>query len=181
LLKVVRPKGPYLLGGYCSGNLVAFELARQLCAAGERVDNVVLVDLPHPDRIALRAKLFPFVLRIRRFAESPNKRGALRRRVLMLRALLDPSRAGGHVQAEQTTEAIKQLWQSISERYVPRTYAGRVTLLIAEDDKRYEYMNVKAWPATAPRVMIRSILGSHNSCITDHIDATAAGLQPPHR
>ena len=37
------PVGPYLLGGYCNGALVAFEMARLLVAAGERVDALILL------------------------------------------------------------------------------------------------------------------------------------------
>lgn len=43
-LKMVRPKGPYLLGGYCMGGAVALEMAHQLHAAGDRVSLLVLVD-----------------------------------------------------------------------------------------------------------------------------------------
>lgn len=44
VLRSVRPSGPYRLGGFCLGGLVAFELARQLSAAGETVENLVLID-----------------------------------------------------------------------------------------------------------------------------------------
>jgi thioesterase domain-containing protein len=43
-LRGVRPHGPYRLGGFCGGGLIAFEMARQLEAAGERVELLVLVD-----------------------------------------------------------------------------------------------------------------------------------------
>ncbi len=39
-----QPQGPYLLGGYCNGGLVAFEMARQLERRGALVDLLVLVD-----------------------------------------------------------------------------------------------------------------------------------------
>jgi thioesterase domain-containing protein len=39
----VQPRGPYLLGGYCNGGLVAYEIARLLEARGERVEVLVLV------------------------------------------------------------------------------------------------------------------------------------------
>ncbi|MFL5159674.1 MAG: AMP-binding protein, partial [Microvirga sp.] len=38
--------GPFLLGGYCNGALVAFEAARLLVAAGHRVEMVAMVDPP---------------------------------------------------------------------------------------------------------------------------------------
>lgn len=43
-LRAVQPQGPYLLGGFCNGGLVAYEMARQLHAAGETVDLLVLID-----------------------------------------------------------------------------------------------------------------------------------------
>src|SRR5207253_1291887 len=32
-LRGIQPRGPYLLGGFCNGGLIAFEMARQLEAA----------------------------------------------------------------------------------------------------------------------------------------------------
>jgi len=42
-LREVQPSGPYLLGGHCNGGLIAFEMARRLEAAGERVALLALV------------------------------------------------------------------------------------------------------------------------------------------
>lgn len=43
-MRSVQPEGPYLLGGWCNGALLAFEMARQLQAVGEKVDLLVLMD-----------------------------------------------------------------------------------------------------------------------------------------
>ncbi|HEX7273273.1 MAG TPA: amino acid adenylation domain-containing protein [Casimicrobiaceae bacterium] len=43
-MKQVQPKGPYLLAGYCSGALIAFEMAQQLRTRGEVVDLLALCD-----------------------------------------------------------------------------------------------------------------------------------------
>ena len=43
----LQPEGPYLLGGFCAGALVAFEVARRLQAQGERVERLVLI-APRP-------------------------------------------------------------------------------------------------------------------------------------
>jgi hypothetical protein len=42
------PTGPYLLGGTCSGGMVAFEMAQQLVAAGREVALLALFDVNHP-------------------------------------------------------------------------------------------------------------------------------------
>jgi len=43
-VREVQPAGPYLLGGWSLGGLVAFEMARQAEAAGERVEFLALFD-----------------------------------------------------------------------------------------------------------------------------------------
>jgi amino acid adenylation domain-containing protein/FkbH-like protein len=43
-LRSVQPQGPYYLGGYCFGGNVAYEMARQLKARGERVTLLALID-----------------------------------------------------------------------------------------------------------------------------------------
>ncbi|MGZ3618133.1 MAG: non-ribosomal peptide synthetase, partial [Ktedonobacteraceae bacterium] len=42
-LRSIQPQGPYLLGGFCNGGLLAYEMAQQLQAAGEQVDLLALV------------------------------------------------------------------------------------------------------------------------------------------
>ena len=49
-MRQVQPQGPYLLGGFSGGGLIAWEIARQLEAAGDSVPLVVLLDTPVPLR-----------------------------------------------------------------------------------------------------------------------------------
>ncbi|HEY5724374.1 MAG TPA: thioesterase domain-containing protein, partial [Methylomirabilota bacterium] len=49
-LRAVRPHGPYLLGGWCNGAVVALEMARRLRAEGESVPMTVLIDAQAPLR-----------------------------------------------------------------------------------------------------------------------------------
>ncbi len=43
-VKKVQPKGPYLLGGWSAGGVIAFQMAHELRAAGEEVARVVMCD-----------------------------------------------------------------------------------------------------------------------------------------
>jgi pyochelin synthetase len=47
-LRGLRPHGPYLLGGWSSGGVIAFEMAHQLESQGETVGNVAVIDAPAP-------------------------------------------------------------------------------------------------------------------------------------
>jgi non-ribosomal peptide synthetase component F/thioesterase domain-containing protein len=56
-LRAIRPKGPYVIGGFCIGGLVAYELAQQIKAAGDDVEMLLIIDAAPENRIlrALRA------------------------------------------------------------------------------------------------------------------------------
>jgi thioesterase domain-containing protein/acyl carrier protein len=43
-MRTIQPVGPYLLGGYSLGGVIAYEMARQLVAAGDAVAMVALLD-----------------------------------------------------------------------------------------------------------------------------------------
>jgi acyl transferase domain-containing protein/thioesterase domain-containing protein/acyl carrier protein len=55
-MRQVQPKGPYLLGGFSGGGLIAWEIARQLELAGEAVPLIILLDTPVPLRPTLSRK-----------------------------------------------------------------------------------------------------------------------------
>jgi thioesterase domain-containing protein len=53
-LRAVRPKGPYVIGGFCIGGLVAYELAQQIEAGGDAVEMLLVIDAAPEDK-GLRA------------------------------------------------------------------------------------------------------------------------------
>ncbi len=66
-MRAVQPQGPYYLGGFCGGGLIAFEVAQQLRAAGQEVAFLLLIepkDGPAPHRMRFRNALGDFVRRV---------------------------------------------------------------------------------------------------------------------
>lgn len=57
-VRSVRTQGPYILGGYCFGGILAYEAAQQLISGGAEVRLVALFDTPTPG--------YPRILRSRR-------------------------------------------------------------------------------------------------------------------
>jgi thioesterase domain-containing protein len=55
-IRTVQPEGPYLLGGFSGGGVTAYEMARQIVAAGDRVGMLVMLDTPVAQRPPLSAK-----------------------------------------------------------------------------------------------------------------------------
>jgi len=52
-IRAIQPQGPYLLGGYCFGGLVAFEMAHRLVTAGEKVACLALIATDAPGSAGL--------------------------------------------------------------------------------------------------------------------------------
>jgi thioesterase domain-containing protein len=54
-IRSVQPSGPYLVGGYCLGGTVAFEMAHQLRAEGAEVGLVLIVDNVRREQVRITA------------------------------------------------------------------------------------------------------------------------------
>ncbi len=153
-LRGFQPHGPYYLGGYCFGGYVAYEMARQLVAEGEQIALLALLDAAAPNGSYERIPWWNpgFLLSFARncwhwysnFRAWPRaeQRSFLRRKAhvatlkVMRRLHLrndDPSRleVEDFIDSSQFPEDEVQLWQAhlkAGGEYVPKPYAGRVTL-----------------------------------------------------
>src|SRR5262249_2183199 len=58
-IQAVQPKGPYFLGGYSFGGLVAFEMAQQLYKQGQKVSFLGLLDPTDPHNSPSRPPISP--------------------------------------------------------------------------------------------------------------------------
>ena len=63
-MQTIQPTGPYLLGGWCNGGLIAYEIAQQLLTKGQKVDLLLLLDADYP------AYAYPASMRLVRNAIS---------------------------------------------------------------------------------------------------------------
>jgi oxalate---CoA ligase len=71
-IRTMQPEGPYFIGGWCVSGLVAYEVAQQLLAKGERVALLVLFDAVNPWMLnrfsrlgALRARSYNLLQKLR--------------------------------------------------------------------------------------------------------------------
>jgi thioesterase domain-containing protein len=190
-IRALVPHGPYAIGGYCAGGFVAFEVAQRLRAAGECVADLVLVDVPNaprlirliagaidraativglaPDaRLRLGGRLARLPHHLSRFAASPSKVAFIAERVTR------PLRRGRA--ATSTPPTALADWRRRAEAYVPRPYAGAVTLLLTRPAPGSAVGDRGGWRTNAPRVVCREIPGTHMSCITEFLDDTARAI-----
>ena len=136
-VREARPHGPYLLGGYSGGGVVAFEMARRLTADGEDVALLSLFDTRHPqgrvreptfaERVArLRDERFEYV------REIAHRRMTGVRQMRERRELDRCLRAGARIPYALRDLHLTSTFIEAQERYVPGTWPGRAALFRAE-------------------------------------------------
>ena len=69
-MRGVQARGPYRLGGFCNGGLLAYEMARQLEAAGEQVEFLGLINPSEPVQFSPLRTVCEGLGRVRRAGRS---------------------------------------------------------------------------------------------------------------
>lgn len=158
-IRTVQPKGPYLLGGFSFGGLVAYEMARQLQAQDEQVALLALFDT-YPGKLEkatsslLRGLRSPSPQLVTQLARSVRRRTRLLwRRVTWPRHL-------------------REVFQTNSRalnRYALQPYSGNATLFRAsEQSLRSGDDPYAAWfQLVKGGVEIQEIPGSHNGILVE--------------
>jgi amino acid adenylation domain-containing protein/FkbM family methyltransferase len=89
LIREVRPRGPYLLGGASMGGMVAFEMAHQLQAMGEEVALLALMDTPCLDQMPARESHADAEAAVARTGQEGFDAAESRRRVRVISSNVD--------------------------------------------------------------------------------------------
>ncbi|MDP2087002.1 MAG: SDR family NAD(P)-dependent oxidoreductase, partial [Gemmobacter sp.] len=178
-IRLVQPRGPYLLGGFSGGGLIAWEIARQLEASGETVAQVVLLDTPLPLRPTLSRK-DKALIKLAEFRRKGLGYAAewWRARQAWKRAQsLPPAQAAGH---ELHNAAIEAAFRAALPAYDLRPWKGRVALFRPPLDRHWQVSGgqwVSAakeyvfpdnqWSAFAPGLEVFEVPGTHDSMVLE--------------
>jgi aspartate racemase len=145
----VQREGPYLLGGFCSGAIIAFEMARQLHSSGRTAGLVAMVD-PYslyrnqylPPAPKLRSGLYHIVGEVDRHVDAWEALGPRRFITTRLgnarKKLMKPLLFVGHRVYPRLGDERRRInykvWQAniqAEKNYVPQTYPGRITIFMS--------------------------------------------------
>lgn len=148
-VRALRPAGPYALGGHCNGALVAFEMARQLAASGERVTVVVLIESTAPGGATGDGRGGAYV----KFDDAGRPR------------MLAPHDRRSEVELAYT-RAI--------DAYAGGRYDGRVVVIQAQEWKHPA--PDAGWSRHAPDWEGRVVPGGHVTLITRHLADLARAI-----
>ena len=139
-IRKLHPEGPYLIGGYCMGGTIAYEVAQQLQSEGGKVALLALFDtmdwskIPPPtiwskayrawQRLVFHVASFLSMDSHGRAQFFTDKSSPLRWRGMLLGRMNKPSLPG------ISDDVLGQLWganQVAIESYVPKPFPGVIT------------------------------------------------------
>ncbi|WP_020672196.1 type I polyketide synthase [Amycolatopsis nigrescens] len=200
LVRQLQPAGPYRLGGWSFGGCLAYETARQLTAAGERVDLVFMIDSILPLAAGERSPEQLLLDRFGRFAEHIEQTygikldlpaGELARLPEhdQIKLVIDHlAEVPGMGQAVLHHQYTSYLDARVAERYQPEPYDGHVLLFRAQDphplttslDPRYlRTDDALGWDEHCARLEIVRVPGDHLSMIDPpNVSVIADALDP---
>jgi amino acid adenylation domain-containing protein len=171
-MQSLQPSGPYHLAGYCFGGIVAFEMAQQLEAKGQRVGLLVIMDVPPPASPFRRIAWNPDAV-INLFTALP-----VWAKHQVLPGTLDLFRSGSGKVESRLEGAHKQA----SRSYVPQVYPGRITLFRARSlPLRWSFHSdpLMGWGALASAgVEVTMLPGYHSNIhLQPHVQFMAKELR----
>jgi amino acid adenylation domain-containing protein len=167
----VQNEGPYLLGGWSMGGVVAFEMSRQLEQRGQRVDALVLIDSRNPrldaDLLANRSSLESFAFHL---GLPGDRLGGAPLSALNdpLAFILEQAISANLLPAGIDLERLRRLYDVFNsnvealKRYVPHPTSTAITLLRANRQRRTAIWSAKSgWNGLADGVRIYEVPGNH--------------------
>lgn len=193
-IKAVQARGPYMLGGFSGGGIIALEIAQQLEAAGEEVMMLVMLDTPLPQRRPLELAdrmmiqlaelkaggvLYPAKWLVRRVAWE------FKRRFKNIEQVSDNKSVSFHNSEIEAAflEAVSSyqlsLWQGPLALFRP-PLVGKWAVsggAIVNSERTY-VTNDNDWSAHAPLVEVFEVPGDHDSMVLEpNVRVLAARLR----
>ncbi|RKI67440.1 amino acid adenylation domain-containing protein, partial [Corallococcus sp. AB049A] len=135
-VRKVQPHGPYRLGGWSLGGVIAYEMAHQLREAGEAVELVAMIDSYVPETVPDSEPDLDRALAVGMFAQDLGIDPAALESEVTLEKVLDAAAQAGALPPGVDATALFQVFEANLEaarRYHPPAMAQRVLRIEAED------------------------------------------------
>ncbi len=199
-IRGVQPRGPYRLGGFCNGGLLAYEMARQLEAEGEQVEFLGLINPSQPGQFSVlevvcgklrsirprrarpvdssrEADLFLRARHARRHIYRRLRPGGSRVQDFGKLLAIEPRLAAMFPPREALYHDYVGVFSHAVAAYKPGVYRGKITFYWARDEPGI----ARTWrPVTGRKepadIEEHGVPGTHMSSVTDHIQSTAKVL-----
>jgi amino acid adenylation domain-containing protein len=190
----LQPEGPYLLGGWSMGGLVAFEMAQQLVAQGQQVSLVVLFDTwldfnprntatPKSDQQLSLSDDTTCTTELIKLSLGDLSQLPLWQ---LSGKQLEEIRKAIHLSPDRSLEQIHQLLRlsqvnaQASYTYVPASYSGRVLFFACEELPTVPLDSpLSKWATVVPTgLVVQHTSGDHYSMLSEpHVQLIAEHLR----
>ena len=126
-IRSVRTCGPYVIGGFCLGGLIAYEVAQQLVAQGETVEQLLVIDAsPRERRLERLRRMAEWLGRTRGYDANRQLYFFCRWFYLLARA--------DRFRRRTIRQRIGAFWRRLRRRVVAPAVSGPVSAASNEDD-----------------------------------------------
>jgi amino acid adenylation domain-containing protein len=172
-VRKAQPEGPYYLGGYSFGGLVALEVARRLVEAGQEIGMLALVDTYFVSRQAGPSLLSRFFS-----LSSEQKLAYLRKRATRYRRGI--KRRIDSLALPRAVKAVREACASAELSYLPTTFPIPLTLFRASEKAlRGLDAPLEGWlQYAAGGIEVHEIDGDHGNILNEpNVRQLAAGLR----
>jgi acetoacetyl-CoA synthetase len=174
-VRQIQARGPYLIGGYSFGGVIALEMARRLVSLGEPVGLLVFLDsYTHPKSWPLAARLSVLWKRIRNQLSSAAERPVRATSAYYVLGMVNIVRnlrkygrplgpfgfRGSSIYSPDVRQII-EICEAMWLRYRPRFYPGRVTFLKASNGVRFPDNPAAIWSSIVRDLNVHVIAGEH--------------------
>ncbi len=172
-LRKAQPEGPYYLGGYSFGGLVAVEVARRLIEAGQEIALLALVDTYFVGQNGNSSLLSRFFL-----LSTEQKLAYLKKRATRYRRGI--KRRIDALSLPRPVKAVREACAAAEQKYRPTVFPGAVTLFRASEKALRGLDNAQnGWQQyAAGGLEIHEIDGDHGNILNEpNVRQLAAALR----
>jgi thioesterase domain-containing protein len=184
VIRAVQRNGPYYLGGFCFGGMVAYEMARLLTAQGQDVALLALFNTPAPGSLQgwplnpnyLKRRILHELRKLHSCGVRPKLRILGIKSTRLARLALGSYKAVlWDVFAKSSLPSVKPLTQGLlsvsdaniaaAKAYHPGHYAGQITLFLTQEVSAYYAIDPReGWlPFAADGIEHHAIEGDNSS------------------
>ena len=159
-IQALQPKGPYIIAGHCAGGAIAFELARQMRERGADVQLLALFACPYPTYYRFAVQMRQSVahkmtsigrhLRALRMLSVPESLQYLTAKLRRHKLLRDAAHAASMDPILIRRAAVARATIAAVRRYTPRSYSGRVSLLLPNRQWMHSGADPLGWQSVVP-------------------------------
>lgn len=175
-IRTVQPTGPYKVGGYSFGGLVAFEIAQQLVRAGESVSRLIIFGTDVPISVS-NPQIFNILDFFGKYAKDFHKN--LVRPFFSYEKRIGASAEATRLPISPTLVKVAAAHGIAAASYIPRPYSGPITLLETVEQQLVTPFSLsRGWERlTSDAVETVVVSGNHLSMLDEpHVRDLAAKL-----